>query len=183
MVVAVGIFAIVSVTIAELFIISNRAQRRAGTSEQIQGEARSMLSQIGDRFRAGTLDYTQYTTPISSPVETLAFIDEFGIPVIIRKSDTVFGNTVCPNAASTPCLEISEDGGTTFYPMSSDGFVYNVVQFYLDPPTDPFAAGGGGPDIQPRLTFVIGVQSNSLDPAQQAETFFQTTVSSRTYLR
>lgn len=180
MIVAVAIFSTVSVMISQLFIMSNRAQRKAGAIQKVQSDSRVMMTQITDRIRSGIIDYDAYAVSISNPTKTLMLIDENGQEVIIQKSALDFASTVCPSPESTPCLEISEDAGATFYSMTSKNFKVNSVQFYVAPPVTPES---GGPDLQPRVTFVIGIQSSSSDPSRQATAYVQTTVSSRVYLR
>jgi len=176
MVVAAGIFAIVSVVISQLFIMNSRAQRRGGISQKVQSDARVMMNQISDRIRYGTIDYAAYNLfPFTNPLEELNIIDEHGQPVTIRK-----GTTVCP-VNSSPCLEISEDGGP-FFAMSSKNFRVNVVQFYLDPIPENDPRSGppfvGGPTSQPRVSFVLGIQGSARD-SDVGTTYVQTTVSSR----
>lgn len=185
MIVATAIFATASLIITDLFLISNRAQRRAESSQAVQSDARVLLANITERIRSGEIDYTAYAGVIPKPSDTLAIIDERGRSIVIRNSDTVFTNTVCPSAISTPCLEISEDGGTTFQPMTSERIRLVGMQFYIDPPESPLMQGGGVYlyDIQPRVTVVMGLQGTSSNAAELGTTFVQTTVSSRVLLR
>lgn len=177
MIVAVGIFAIVSVLIAQLFVTFTRTQQRTTNQQQIQSDARIVLAQVSDRIRSGVIDYASYGAGVSNPTESLFLVDENGVPVVIAKSNN---SAECPSAEATPCLTISENGATPT-PMSSDRFTVDVVQFYIDPITDPEPTTG--PDIQPRVTMTIGIQAVNIDPALQAPTYIQTTASSRVYLR
>lgn len=185
MIVATAIFATASVIIADLFLISNRAQRRAESSQAVQSDARVLLSQIIERVRSGEIDYDAYGAAISKPTDALAITDERGRSVIIRASDTDFNNTVCPSQASTPCLEISEDGGTTFQPMTSKRIRLVGVQFYVDPPESPLTEVGGvyTYDVQPRVTVVLGLQGSVGSAAELGTKFVQSTISSRVLLR
>jgi prepilin-type N-terminal cleavage/methylation domain-containing protein len=184
MMVAVSIFSTASVIVADLFLIANRAQRRTSTEQQIQSDARIIISQVSDRIRSGEIDYDGYGGTAPSVGDVLRVIDERGNLIVVRQSDSVFSNTVCPTAQSTPCLEISDDNGITFAPMTSDGVKVAGVQFFIDPPQSPTLPGGGGflYSIQPRVTMVVGLQGTS-PQAAQGTTFVQTTVSSRTLLR
>lgn len=184
MIVAVSIFATASVVVADLFLIANRTQRRTSADQQIQSDARVIFAQLTDRIRSGEIDYDGYggTAPLVG--DTLRVIDERGNFLVVRKSDTVFSNTVCPTAASTPCLEISNDGGTTFQPLTSQNVKVNAAQFFIDPPQSPLNSSGTGFDynIQPRVTISVGLQSTA-PGVSQATTFIQTSVSSRVLLR
>ncbi|MBI4121988.1 MAG: type II secretion system protein [Parcubacteria group bacterium] len=185
MIVATSIFAIASVIIADLFLISNRAQRRAEVSQAIQSDARVMMAGITDRIRSGEIDYAALPRPVVNPSGALALIDERGREVVIRESDSTFVNTVCPSLASTPCLEISEDGGATFAPMTSGRLRVVGVKFYILPVESPLTQNGGAftQNTQPRVTVVLGLQSASANADAQTTTFVQTTVSSRVLLR
>jgi prepilin-type N-terminal cleavage/methylation domain-containing protein len=185
MIVATAVFATASLIITDLFLISNRAQRRAESSQAIQSDARVLLANITERVRSGEIDYAAYVGPIPKPADMLAIIDERGRSVVIRGSDTVFANTVCPSELSTPCLEISEDGGLTYQPMTSERIRLVGMQFYIDPPESPLEQDAGGfvYDIQPRVTFVLGLQGTTANAAELGTTFIQTTVSSRVLLR
>lgn len=179
MVVAVGLFSIVSVLIAQLFVLFNRSQIRSSLQQQVQSDARIMMAQISDRIRAGSIDYASYAGgTITSPETTLLLLDENGLSVTIAQSSS---DTLCPSAQAVPCLLLSEDGGSTFTPLSSENFTVDTVNFYIDPSTDP--AEPAGPNIQPRVTFSLELTGISNDPAQQVSTTLQTTVSSRVYFR
>lgn len=176
MIVAVGLFAIVSVIISQLFITFNRTQRRSGINAELQSDARVVMSQITERIRSGMIDYTAYGGTIVSPTESLHIIDENGALVTIEKTT----GASCPDTDSSPCLTISEDGGTAF-PMSSKEFTVDTIQFYIDPATDPVP--GTGPDIQPRVTYTLGLKSTSNASADQQPIYVQSTISSRVYFR
>lgn len=178
MVVAVGLFAIVSVVIAQLFATFSKTQQRAGINQKIQSDARVMLAQISDRIKTSEVDYSAYGSAIPVPTDELYLIDENGLSVVIRKSASDFASTSCPSAKSTPCLEISEDGGTTFFPMTSENFTVESANFFVSPDTDP---GSGGGTVQPRVTFSLGVRNAAADPALQAPTYVQSTVTTRVY--
>ncbi len=180
MIVAVGLFAITSVFIAQLFAISGKAQKRSGSQQKVQADARVMMNQISDRIRTSKIDYAFYGGSISFPETVLALEEQNGQRVIIRVSSSTFASTVCPDEASTPCLEISEDGGSTYQAMSSKNFIVSGVQFYISPSTDPEPQAG--PDEQPRVTMVLGLQGSGVNDFPNP-VHVQTTVSSRVYVR
>lgn len=186
MMVAITVFATATVMITNLFLVFNRAQRRAEASQNIQSDARQVLATMVDRVRSGEIDYAYYATPVANPETELAIVASDGFSYLIRRSDTDFANTVCPTAASTPCLEISNDGGATFSAMTSESLKVVGVQFYISPVESPLTESSPGVyayDEQPRVTMVIGLQGTSSHAAEQGTTFVQTTVSSRVLLR
>lgn len=186
MMVAVSIFATVSVVVADLFLAYNRTQRRAEATQSIQSDMRSMMATLIDRIRSGEINYAAYVPEALRPETELYLIGQDGVNYVIRQSDADFANTVCPSALSTPCLEISGDGGTTFSPMTSERVRVVGVQFYVDPPQSPLAQSSPGVydyDVQPHVTFTIGLQGTSSEASAQGTTFLQTTVSSRVLLR
>ena len=184
MMVAVSLFATLGLIMTDLFLIFNRAQRRTQAAAAVQSDARVMLAQITDLIRSGQIDYSQYNPSVTNPTTQLFLIDSQGRNVLIRKSDTVFANTKCPNAASTPCLEISVNGGP-FSAMTSKRLKVIGTAFYIDPPQSPTVQSGGvyTYNRQPRVTLTIGMQGVSLQVPEQATTFVQTTITSRFLLR
>ena len=140
-----------------------------------------MINQISDRFRSGTINYyfDSYGGGIPMPSEQLALIDEFGNEIVIQKSSDSFDASSCVSEESTPCIEISENGGESFFPLSSEDFRVVNAQFYIDPPESPL----DGFNIQPRVTIVLAIQNNASNPDDRRTLFIQTTVSSRKLLR
>ncbi len=185
MMVAVAVFATASIIITDLFLSFNRSQRRTQASQAVQSDARVLLSNIVDKTRSGEIDYSAYTPTVTNPEAELHIIGNDGASYVIRRSDTVFANTVCPSAVATPCLEISSDGGTTFSPMTSERLRVVGVQFYINPIESPTVQSGGvfTYNVQPSVTIVMGLQGTSPQAAEQGTTFIQTTVSSRVLLR
>ena len=185
MMVAVTVFATASVIITDLFLSFNRTQRRAQSSQAIQNDARVLMANIVDKIRSSEIDYSVYTPTVANPETELFLVANDGTNYVIRRSDTVFSNTVCPSAASTPCLEISADGGSTYSPMTSERLKVIGVQFYIAPIESPTVQSGGNftYNVQPRVTFTLGLQGVTSQAAEQGTTFIQTTVSSRVLLR
>jgi len=186
MMVAITVFATASVIISDLFLSFNRSQRRAQASQAVQSDARVLLANIVDKIRSGEIDYSVYTPNVTNPETELHLLSADGTEYVIRRSDSDFVNTVCPSAISTPCLEISADGGSTFSPMTSERLRVVGVQFYIQPiesPTTQTSPGVFDFNIQPRVTVVLGLQGTSTQAAEQGTAFVQSTVSSRVLLR
>lgn len=177
--VSMSIFAIVSVVVADLFVIASKAQRRARSSQILQTEVQSTMSNLVDRVRIGTIDYDAYGGVITSnPQDKMAFIDEQGNNVIVKKAS----GAECPDADSSPCLALSMNGAA-FSPVSPSGTKVNSLQIYLDPVESPLAqdAGSFKFNVQPRVTIVLGLESVAADSGEPV--FIQTTVSTRKLLR
>ncbi len=186
MMVAITVFATASVIISDLFLSFNRSQRRAQASQAVQSDARVLLANIVDKIRSGEINYSVYTPNVSNPETELHLVGNDGTEFVIRRSDSDFVNTVCPSAIATPCLEISDDGGSTFSPMTSERLRVVGVQFYISPIESPTVQSGPGVftyNVQPRVTVVLGFQGTSTQAAEQGTAFVQTTVSSRVLLR
>lgn len=179
--VGLSIFLVASLFITDIFVISSRALRKGAAIQKVQSDARLIINTMGDQIRQGTINYGFYTSGIANSVNILALLDVNNQPVIYRKSSSTFSSTVCPTADSTPCLEFSRDGGTTWASVTSKDVKIQSLNFYIAPTTNPFI--GGGPNVQPRVTVVMSLQGIGSQAEDQAPVFIQTTISSRQYLR
>lgn len=179
--VGLAIFSTAVLIITDIFVLTSRSQRKGAAFQKVQSDARVIMSTVSDQIRQGTVNYNFYGGPIANPVPALALLDADDRPTIFRKSSDVFASTVCPSAQSTPCLEISRDNGVTWAPVTSRDVKLQFLKFYIAPNTNPFLPGG--PNIQPRVTLVLGIQGTSPVLEEQNPLFLQTTVSSRVYKR
>lgn len=183
MLVAISIFSIVIVVVADLFARSNQVRMRASINQEVQGNAQLIMGQLTDRFRSGTVDYDAYGGQIVNIQEdTFYFIDEQGVNTVVTTSSDL---SFCPDAKSIPCIVISEDGGANFQSLTPSGVRVPKLDFYIDPPQSPTESNGKGfvYDIQPRVTIVVGLQSTIAREDLAKIFYFQTSVSSRVLLR
>lgn len=180
--VVLAVFSTVSVAVADLFLLSSRAQRRTGEIERVQTEGRFVLEYIVQHFKSGTVAYDRMSEPIAEPSETL---------VVRSASGGVSTFSVSPDPvecgrAATPCLLLTYDEGgvVTRSPLTPPGLAVKDLKFFVYPDVDPNrfdpALGGYAADAQPIVTIAL-----SLAPIGKPEQAIsvQTAVASRTYAR
>lgn len=185
-VVTVGIFSFATLIVSGIFIRSISTQKRLGLSQRIQSDTRLIMNRLVDEIKTKSIDYSSYPAEIVNPTDTLYLKDDQGRSFIYRESDPDFALTVCINEVSTPCIEYSDDGGATWYPVTSNSIKVSNLDFYITPTQDPFSRTGGSynSNAQPLVTIVSALQASVTPPSTgQNILFTQTTVSSREYER
>lgn len=186
--VVLGLFSTVVVVASDIFILSNRAQRKVFSLERTQADARFTMEAITREVRTGDVDFGYYVTrgtPIGIPEAELALIDNTNTPIRFHQSDA--GNAVfCPNAESTPCLLVTLDANDPVS-ITPKGVLVRNARFYITPSADPdvFDPGTGTypVNIQPRVTVVLVLDSVAQKAEDRVRVQFQTTIASRTYAR
>ncbi len=179
--VALAIFGVAVLIVSNSFVLATRSQRRGAALQRVQSDARLVINTLADQARQGTIDYPAYGGGITNPGTVMALRDRNNQSIIYRESSSTFASTVCPSAESTPCVEVSNDGGTTWAALTSRDVKLEYLKFSISPVTDPFA--GGGPNVQPRVTIMMALKGITPALEEQSPLFMQTTVSSRVYLR
>jgi hypothetical protein len=196
-VVAMFIFMLASVIIAEIFVNVQRAQARLRSSQTASTNARYLLDVLSRELRADTIDYASYVGSIVP-----ARIDETSELKLVTSAHTsvVFrlqrGQTQCPTpdgVSDIGCVQISRAGGA-FQVITSPMLSVEALNFYVTPLGDPFSSNGtvcsGGltppsctPDIQPQVTIALNVSTVDAKVDNRVSSYLQTTVTSRSYLR
>ena len=173
--VALGVFAVVGVSIGGIFLFTSRSQRRASLKERALSDARYIMESMAGDIRVGIPDYAAYvgSSVSTAGVDILRLRDEDGVAVVYRRSTDI---AECP-ASSTPCLMRDVAGqGASF---TSSGVVVDAVTFYITPGTNPFVPGAATL-VQPRVTISLRLraQEPGIDPV---DIHVQTTAASRVY--
>lgn len=186
--VVLGLFSTVVVAASDIFILSNRSQRKILSLERTQADARFTMEAVTREVRTGKVDFEYYVTrgtPIGTPEAELALIDSTNTPIRFHQSDA--GNaTFCPNTESTPCflVTLGDDDPVSITPK---GVLVRNARFYISPDSDPtvFDAGTGTYLVneQPRVTVVLVLDSVTTKAEDRARVQFQTTIASREYAR
>ncbi|MDP1709398.1 MAG: type II secretion system protein [Candidatus Komeilibacteria bacterium] len=171
--ITMAIFTTAMTTVANIFLLSNRSQRKTQALQTSESDARFALEVISQQVRRGNIDYAYYGGAIgANPQAVLALLDNSGASVRFQRA-VVDGRGV---------LQISQDSGVTWADLTPDDISINAVAFYLSPTTNPFAS----PPLsqsQPLVTIVIDTSNTTPEGATLSPTFLQTTISSRGYLR
>lgn len=175
-VVAMGIFALASVIIAEIFVNVQRAQRRIRDTQRASTETRYLLEVLAREVRAGAIDYSVAPTPGES---VLRLVTAQGEPLVFAQGSD------CGGLVGVHCVTLTRGLAGVAQPITSPNLSVTKLAFYVSPQDNPFpeTVEATTPDLQPRLTVVLGTQSRHGKPEERVLIFLQTTVSSRTYAR
>lgn len=202
----VSVFAMVSLIATNIFVLTSRFQRKAATSQKLQGDIRFSVEAIAREVRFGTIDYGCYdpsptncdpwgslnTLAPNGKTPLLALIDADGVRTRYRVSPADNRLYVCSlgiTDANTVC-DALPPGNNKWQPVSPADIRVVKGEFYLFPFTSPFVLKGVIPlddspyttDAQPRVTIVLATQQ-TLDEVAPERASLQTTITSRLYLR
>jgi prepilin-type N-terminal cleavage/methylation domain-containing protein len=185
--VVLAIFSTFVVISTDLFLTINRVQRQTQVSERLLSESRYILDTIARELRGGQVNYQAYGDPsdpadaIINPGEELILIGSDASDIRIKKAN----NANCPSAASSPCVVISRDNGTTWASMTPLGVKVLDFKFIVSPDRDPFYFDGAAwlADKQPMVTAILKIANTDEISTQYVEISNQTSVSQRFYAR
>jgi prepilin-type N-terminal cleavage/methylation domain-containing protein len=180
-VVAMFIFTLASILIAEIFVNVQRAQQRIRDAQEASTNTRYLVDVISREIRFGKIDYSAGTISNNNN-EKLNLIDSQNVKVSFRKAS---GTADCSFVDTTvSCVQIKRGNGewnTITAPTLSVAALY----FYVTPQKDPFPASvtSDTPNIQPQVTIVLHASSTGPKLENLVSTYLQTTVASRLYAR
>lgn len=171
--VAMAVFMVAIVSLANIFMFANRSQRKTQAVQQSQTDARFAIEVMTQQMRRGNIDYAYYGgTIVSNPQAVLAIIDADSNRIQFRRQVFV-GHGV---------IQISQDNGATWADITPPDISVSALWFYISPVSDPFAS----PPLtnqQPLVTIVVNTTNTTVEGSTARTTFLQTSVSSRQYLR
>lgn len=178
-----GLFTLTVTMASDIFLLSNRAQRRVLTVTAAQADIRFALESMTREIRTGRVDYDRYavTGGVAIPASHLIIQSAAG-----SREDFYLATdaTICP-MNSAACLALSVDGGTA-QSLTSVGVSIQKLSFFISPQQDPFAQasnGAYGADAQPTVTIAIEARTTNTGPQDTLTFNAQTTVASRIYAR
>jgi prepilin-type N-terminal cleavage/methylation domain-containing protein len=183
--VVLGIFSTVVASATDIFMMASRAQRKVFALERTQADARFSMEAVAREVRTGAIDYDYYGDGLSGTgaVDVLALIDSAGKRLRFYKSSEAAN---CADAASTPCLMVTIDGGGTA-PLTPKGVKVFNIAFFISPSSDPgffdTTTASYPVNIQPRVTMTLVMESAAQDPRERSIVYLQTTVTNRGYTR
>jgi type II secretory pathway pseudopilin PulG len=182
MVIVLGIFSIATTYALAIFTQSNTVQKRTANIQRSTSDARYVLEVMAREFRMGSVDYdySGYTTPLTSPEDELALLDDNNSPVIFRKALSLGRQAVQVCYGSVNCVS------NEWLDITPTNIKVKQLSFYISPVQDPFTwqtGTGYDSDLQPRVTIILETESNITDSERLHESHFQTTISSRKYER
>lgn len=192
MIVVVLLFSLVMMAASDLFIRSQRTERKTAALQRLQDDIRFLVNKAALELQLGSLDYSAYANAqqcgtAQSSInslngnDTLAIRRFDGSRLFIKKTDDA-----CVDAASTPCFVVSENG-TAWSAASGRGVKVESLTFYISPSKNPFTycenEVGYASDQQPRVTIALKASATVTGAKEPVTTAVQTTVSSRNYQR
>ena len=147
-VVAVGIFSLVTVMIGSIFLVAFFGHRRILALQNLQDNLRFSVEAIAREIRVGA-GFTLIG-------DQLSFTGGTGKSIVYRLNNKA--------------IERSEDGGTTFLPMTDPSITVSAFKFNL-------LGNLEGDGIQPRIT--ISIHATAQVGTQKSAMDIQTTLSQR----
>lgn len=197
-VVAMFIFMLASVIIADIFVNVQRAQARLRASQTASTNARYLLDVLAREIRADTVDYAGYagnTVPsrIDESSELKLLTGERKSVVFRLRRDSVNCPAAAGSSVAIGCVQISRDGAL-FSTITAPTLSVEQLIFFVTPLGDPFSSNGavcGGaiippncsPDVQPQVTIALSLSTVDAKVDNRVSSYLQTTVTSRAYVR
>ncbi|MFH0857022.1 MAG: prepilin-type N-terminal cleavage/methylation domain-containing protein [bacterium] len=207
LIVVLGVFTTSALIITEIFIISNKSQRKILEYQRLQSDASYTAEVIARAVRLGSIDYESYEDAVNNPADKLFITDAAGRKIVFKKAADQDGG--CVNDESSPCLISGFDmNGDSIIAADEEaaitpkGIKIDDLKFFIFPAADPYfnktcerdedcAAGKKQCDLvtnlcavenhQPIVTIVFSVtQASGIEPITIT---LQTSVSSREYHR
>lgn len=182
-VMVLGVFAIAVTYSMAIFVKSNTVQKRTANIQQTMADARYALEVMAREFRMGQLDYQYYYQNYSQPLPMMP-IEELAI--LNQDNNTVrFRRQQIPETERY-AVQLYYNG--EWLDITPEDINVTRLDFYLAPDENPwvFLTGGYPNNVQPRVTIVMETESLLLEGGAAINprvTHFQTTVTSRKYLR
>ncbi|HSD12131.1 MAG TPA: prepilin-type N-terminal cleavage/methylation domain-containing protein [Patescibacteria group bacterium] len=186
--VVLSIFSMVVTTATDIFLLTNRSQRKIFGLERTQADARYTLEAIAREVRTGSIDYAYYAgrgTPLGTPDAELALIDATNSPLKFKVSDAS-NQGLCADANSRPCLLVTV-GANSPSAITPKNVAVRTAKFYVGPTVDPMSfsvvTGSYASSVQPHVTIVLVLESRGDRAGEQSVVYLQTTATSRGYKR
>ncbi len=186
--VVLTIFSMVVTTATDIFLLTNRSQRKIFGLERTQADARYTLEAIAREVRTGTIDYAYYAgraAQLATPDAELALLDAANSPLKFKVSDSGT-EALCADANSRPCLLVTV-GANPPAAITPKNVAVRTAKFYVAPTSDPMSydvtTGSYASNVQPHVTIVLVLESRGDRAGEQSVVYLQTTATSRGYKR
>ncbi len=129
--VTLAIFSTAIVIIANIFVLSSRAQQKTSVIENVQSDARFSMESMVREVRAGRIDYNyeNYNNNLDEPEEELALRD-------INNQLIVFFKDVCEEDEARQCLKVNMSGSVA--DLTGSEAEVEDLKFYISPLSNPF---------------------------------------------
>jgi prepilin-type N-terminal cleavage/methylation domain-containing protein len=182
-VVAMFIFTLASILIAEIFVNVQRAQQRIRDAQEASTNTRYLVDVISREIRFSKIDYFVGTIT-NDHSEGLNLIDSQNVQVSFQKVASGSDCGFTDDAVS--CVQIRRGGDSgTWNTITAPTLSVDALYFYVTPQNDPFPSSitSATFNIQPQVTIVLHTSSTGPKLENRVSTYLQTTVASRLYVR
>lgn len=189
--VVLAIFSTAVLILSDIFLITQRVQRKVAIIQRAHSDARFAIEAISREARMGIIDYKYYKDKYEGQipqgsVDELALVDinENKIKFYKSKPD----NENCPEGVDS-CLIFSLDtsSGERLASITPKEVELIDLQFFITPKKNPFhldlESGEYDSNIQPSVTVSIVSEGTSSKVEERGRVHLQTTVATRTYKR
>lgn len=181
-VVAMFIFTLASILIAEIFVNVQRAQQRIRDAQEASTNTRYLVDVISREIRFGKIDYSGGTINNDNEHnDKLNLIDSQNISVSFQ----IASGVDCDSTNDTVrCVQIKRGNGV-WNTITAPTLSVDALHFYVTPQTDPFPTSvtSSTPNVQPQVTIILHTSSTGPKLENRVSTYLQTTVASRLYAR
>ncbi len=176
--IVISIFSLLSVVIANIFILFTKSQIKTSVQEKLIADGRYLLENITRKIRNSKIDYSKYSLPIANPVKELHLIDDKG-----DKFDIIFTKE-CGYENVVGCVLLVKKDFQGI--ISGEDVNVDYLNFYITPDKDPFVINEQGTFLaneQPMVTILLGISSVKESGVNNISINLQTSISSKVYVR
>jgi prepilin-type N-terminal cleavage/methylation domain-containing protein len=180
MLIVVALFSTAAVILSQLFVSFNQLHRKIANAAVLSQDMRFAMELLVRAARNNRIDYS--AAPIPDRANSLTLETPTGGSIIVA----LRSGADCQDTSVTNCLALSVDGGTVWQPITARRVNVTNFDVYVRPSVSPFegvSGGGYASDLQPYVTFSIGLDYRAQQAKDRASLRAQTTVTSRQYAR
>lgn len=181
--VVVAIFSVVTLALVNVFLLSNRAQRKTQSAEALHSVAVQIMNRIASDIRRSGLDYAPYVAQAADLSQPVGFL-------FLQDPGRTFATATvgCANAASTPCMQVAQkdavSGEFVSETMTPAGVQVEQFSVWITPSQDPYTlvAGTGTYAADTPVTVTVLLQIRGSGPGASSIRQ-QQTITMRRYVR
>ncbi len=172
--VAITLFALVSVVASGIFINVNNLQQNTASLERLQSDGRYILEKMAREIRGRKIDFKgSGISAIKHETANLVFKPD--------EQDISAGISWDSNEKNLMYSVVAGTDQPQSAALNASDIEVTEANFMIQPGDDPET--GFFPGIQPRVTIILKLTNRNASPRYRKELILQTTISSRFYTR
>lgn len=181
MIVAIGVFLILSVLLVDIYLLLSRAQGFLRSQSEVVSESSRILGEMAAVIHTGRIDYDSYP-PIPNVRDQLHIINQDGVRISWRVNDQL-GPEGCLDEQHKPCLQ-RRAGGDIWRDVVRSVLRVRKASFFAFPEENPFDEAGEAVNQQPRVTIMLELEKTEKRVGETPSPIvMQTSISPRFYAR